>query len=185
MALKQIHWKKTTLNISYEIVNPQAKNDVVILHGWGSNKEIMKDAFASHLDAFRHIYIDLPGFGNSTANSIMNSHDYREIIAIFLEALSVKRDMIIGHSFGGKIATLLNPDFLVLMSTSGIVESKPLSVWAKIYLFKLFKLFGLAFLRDKFVASDAKNWIETCMRLLKMLLPKISDRIFAILLIVH
>lgn len=156
MALKTVQWQQHTLNISYEIVNPQAKYDMVVLHGWGSNKELMKNAFAKELDTFRHIYIDLPGFGNSSANCSMNSRDYADILSTFFEMVGIKKDMIIGHSFGGKVATLLEPEFLVLLSSAGILESKPLKVWMKIYAFKAFKFLGLVRLRSFFVASDAK-----------------------------
>ncbi len=145
------------IDISYEIVNPTAKRDVIFLHGWGSNKELMRDAFGNTLDTFRHIYIDLPGFGNSTSPCVMDSRGYREVIASFLEDISARRDIIVGHSFGGKIATLLSPDLLVLLSSAGIKEPKPLIVWLKIYTFKLLKMLGLSYLRKKFVAADAKN----------------------------
>ena len=157
MALKRVQWHQHTIDISYEIVNPDAKVDMIVLHGWGSSKTLMKEAFSHHLDTFRHIYIDLPGFGNSTASAVMDTHDYREIIATFLEEISASRDIIMGHSFGGKIATLLNPDRLVLLSSAGIVEPKPLTVWLKIYTFKFLKLLGLTQLRKLFVASDAKD----------------------------
>ena len=157
MAVKQIQWQKHTISISYEIINPQAKRDMIVLHGWGSHKELMRDAFAPYLDAFRHIYIDLPGFGNSTSPRVMDSIDYAEVMDIFLESISAKRDIIAGHSFGGKVATLLNPDRLVLLSSAGIKECKSLKVHAKIAIFKLFKFLGLAKLRHLFVAPDAKN----------------------------
>ena len=44
--------------------NKQARN-IVFLHGWGSNKEIMQRAFAPYFKDFTHYYIDLPGFGQS------------------------------------------------------------------------------------------------------------------------
>lgn len=158
MAVKHIQWQQYSIDISYEIINPDARYDMIVLHGWGSNKELMRNAFKDYLDTFRHIYIDLPGFGNSTTvPKTLSTHDYREIIAVFLEEISAKRDIIMGHSFGGKVATLLNPDLLVLLSSSGILEPKPFKVMAKIYLFKLLKFFGFARLRKYFVASDAKE----------------------------
>ncbi len=157
MAIKSIQWHQHTLSISYDIVNPSAKYDLVVLHGWGSNKELMKNAFGKELDTFRHIYIDLPGFGNSSSFSVMDSRDYAEILSLFFEQVGIKKDMIMGHSFGGKVATLLEPDFLVLLSSAGIIEPKSWKVLFKIYLFKLLKLLGFSFLREKFVASDAKK----------------------------
>lgn len=152
-----MQWHQHTINISYEIVNPKAKYDLVVLHGWGSNKELMRDAFSKEMDAFRHIYIDLPGFGNSSSATAMDSHDYAEIMSMFFEVVGIKKDIIVGHSFGGKVATLLEPELLVLLSSAGIKEPKPLKVWCKIYLFKSMKFLGLQGLRAKFIASDAKE----------------------------
>ena len=62
MATKNLIVDNKIFDISYEIVNPTAKKDIVFLHGWGSNKDIMKNVFSPYLKDFRHIYIDLPGF---------------------------------------------------------------------------------------------------------------------------
>ena len=43
MAVKSIQHMQHTFDISYEILNPSAKIDLIILHGWGSNKNIMKN----------------------------------------------------------------------------------------------------------------------------------------------
>ncbi len=157
MAQKSILYKTHTFDISYEILNPKAKVDIVFLHGWGSHKELMRDTFKKYLEGFRHIYIDLPGFGNSTAPIALNSYDYARIVELFLLELNGKKDIIVGHSFGGKVATLLQPEFLVLLSSAGIKRKKPLAIQAKIVTYKLLKLFGLTKLRDFFVADDAKK----------------------------
>jgi len=157
MALKSIDYKEHTFDISYEIVNPQAKVDFIILHGWGSNKNLMKQSFASYMKKFRHIYIDLPGFGNSTAFMVLTTKDVAEIIEIFLQEINVKKDIILGHSFGGKVGLLLDPKMLVLVASAGIYIEKPTSVKVKIALFKFLKVFGFAKFRSLFVADDAKE----------------------------
>jgi pimeloyl-ACP methyl ester carboxylesterase len=160
MAIKSIQFNQHTLDISYEILNPNAKIDIIILHGWGSNKNIMKQAFAPYMDVFRHIYIDLPGFGNSTCNMALTTKDYARIVELLMIHLNASKDIIIGHSFGGKVALLLEPSVLVLLSSAGIYVTKSLKVRAKIALFKFLKLFGLAKFREFFVASDAKQLSE-------------------------
>ena len=160
MAVKTIQFEHHTLNISYEIVNPEAKYDIVFLHGWGSNKELMSKAFSPYLDTFRQIYIDLPGFGNSTCNLALTTDDYATIMERFFAQISASREIIVGHSFGGKVALLMNPSLLVLLSSAGIYTRKPFSVLMKIALFKLFKTLGLAKLRRLFVAEDAKELSE-------------------------
>jgi non-heme chloroperoxidase len=158
VALKTLQYAQQTYSISYEIVNPAAQHTVVFLHGWGSNKELMKQAFGKTLGAFRHVYVDLPGFGNSTAPAPLTSEDYANIMERFLSQIGADgKEVIVGHSFGGKVATLLRPRLLVLLSSAGIVWPKPLKVRTKIALFKLFKSLGLSQLRSRFVAEDAKT----------------------------
>lgn len=117
----------------------------------------MKQAFGSYMDTFRHIYIDLPGFGGSINHAVLDTAEYARILELFLELIGAKKEIIIGHSFGGKVATLLNPNLLVLLSSAGIRLPKPFSVKMKIWLFKLLKPFGIAKLRTLFVAQDAKE----------------------------
>ncbi len=157
MARKSVFYKGHTFDISYEILNPKEKIDMIVLHGWGSNKELMKQAFGKYMQGFRHIYIDMPGFGNSTAPIALHSSDYANIIELLLREINGNRDIIVGHSFGGKVALLLEPQLLVLLSSAGIAMPKPLKVRLKIALYKVLKLFGLTKFRDFFVASDAKK----------------------------
>lgn len=168
MALKSIQYKQHTFNISYEIINPSATLTIIFLHGWGSNKTLMKDAFGKHLRAFRHVYVDLPGFGNSTCSHELTTEDYANIMELFLAQINANHDpIILGHSFGGKVALLLNPHILVLLGSAGIRRSKPLKVRLKIALFKSFKLVGLSRLRSRFVAEDAKTLSEPMYRTFK------------------
>ncbi len=66
MASKEILYKEHTFKLAYELVNPTQERVLLVLHGWGSNKEIMKQAFGSTLTDFKHIYLDMPGFGTSS-----------------------------------------------------------------------------------------------------------------------
>jgi len=156
MAVKSIQYNQYTFDISYEILNPNAKVDIIILHGWGSSKAIMKGAFAPYMDTFRHIYIDLPGFGNSTCPVALKSTDVARIVELLMIHLNAGKDIILGHSFGGKVALLLNPKVLVLVASAGIYREKPLAIQAKIALTKIFNFFGLRKFRSLFVAEDAK-----------------------------
>ncbi|MEW5832661.1 MAG: alpha/beta hydrolase [Campylobacterota bacterium] len=160
MALKSVQYKNHTFSISYEILNPSSHYDIIFLHGWGSHKNLMKHAFGSHLRQFRHVYIDMPGFGNSTCNMPLDTEDYANILESFISQINVTKTIIVGHSFGGKVATLLNPDLLVLVASAGIPVPKPFKVRAKIALFKLLKFTGLAKLRRFFVAPDAQGLSE-------------------------
>ncbi len=157
MALKSISYKEHIFDISYEIYNPAAKTDFIVLHGWGSNKNLMKQSFTPYMKDFRHIYIDLPGFGNSTTSMVLTTKDVAAILDLFLKEIGAKKEIVLGHSFGGKVGLLLNPQMLVLVASAGIYREKPTSVKLKITLFKFLKLFGLTKFRSLFVADDAKE----------------------------
>ncbi|MGP1534280.1 MAG: alpha/beta fold hydrolase [Campylobacter sp.] len=167
MAVKEVKYGGKIYRISYETVNPAHKDVALFLHGWGANKEIMKKAFGTYFKDFRHVYVDMPGFGASSMHGALATKDYAKIMKSFLEELGASPKIIFGHSFGGKVATLLNPEYLALLSSAGIVAKKPLWVRFKIALFKFLKLFGLGFLYKFFATKDVKGMSKTMYETLK------------------
>ena len=167
MAVKEVKYGGKIYRISYEIVNPANKDVALFLHGWGANKEIMKKAFGAYFKDFRHVYVDMPGFGASSMHGALATKDYAKIMKSFLDELGANPKIIFGHSFGGKVATLLNPEYLALLSSAGIVAKKPLWVRFKIALFKFLKLFGLGFLYKFFATKDVKGMSKTMYETLK------------------
>ncbi len=158
MAVREIECGGARWKFSYEIVNPSKKRTIVWLHGWGANKGLMKQAFGKTLGGYRHLYVDLPGFGGSSAPHPYDSAEAAETVACLLRELGAAEiAAVVGHSFGGKVATLLDPPLLVLLASAGIVRPKPLKIRMKIALFKTLRKLGLSKLRTLFVAADAKG----------------------------
>ena len=168
MAVKKVNYRNIEFRLSYDRLHAQRPSTILFLHGWGSNKELMRQAFGRLLTGYHHLYLDLPGFGKSDNPTVLGTDDYAEIVRTFLSELDIVPDIIVGHSFGGKVATLLKPPRLILLSSAGIVFPKPLAVRAKIALFKLLKPIGGTKLRRFFVSDDAKempsNMYETFKR---------------------
>ncbi|MFW3440937.1 alpha/beta fold hydrolase [Aliarcobacter butzleri] len=160
MAIKNIVIDNKIFDISYEIINPSATKDIIFLHGWGSNKDIMKSAFSRYLKDFRHIYIDLPGFGKSPNEYVLTTNDYVNITSEFLKLLHSSKEFIAGHSYGGKVATLLNPQNLVLLSSAGILEEKPFDVKLKIFFAKVLNFLGLKNITKRFRSKDVDKMSE-------------------------
>ena len=160
MALKSITYNNKQFDISYEILNPSSDKDIVFLHGWGSNKDIMNQAFSSYLCGFRHIYIDMPGFGKSSNEYVLTTKDYANIMQEFFNVLNANVIAIAGHSFGGKVATLLNPKNLILLSTAGILEEKSFDVKMKIKMSKTFNSLGLGKITKAFRSKDVDSMSE-------------------------
>jgi len=157
MASRTIRHDKGVFDLSYEQLNPSAEKCILWLHGWGSNKELMKQAFGKTLPGWRHLYLDMPGFGRSPNDRFLTTEEYAGIVRSFLKDLGIEPAVIAGHSFGGKVATLLNPPCLILLSSSGILVPKPLSVRARIAFFKLLKPLGLGKLRLLFASKDVQG----------------------------
>ena len=157
MASKEIVYKEHTFKLAYELLNPTVAPVLLVLHGWGSKKEIMKQAFGATLPQYKHLYVDMPGFGKSNNDMILSTQDYANILQLFLDAMGICPIIVMGHSFGGKVATLLQAPCLVLLSSSGVLVPKPLSVRVKIAIVKFLKPFGFTKIRQFFVASDAQG----------------------------
>lgn len=186
MALTQIYYQNSAFPISYELHNLNAQGPrgvLVFLHGWGSNKELMKLAFGQSFRDYVHLYIDLPGFGLSANEQILHTRDYAYIIESFLSyirahfsALDSQEFIMVGHSFGGKIATLLAQKSLILLSSAGIITPKPFKVRAKILLAKLCKRLniGAKFLRSQ----DAHNLNEAMYQTFKNVVDEDFSEVF-------
>jgi len=179
MAVKPIFYKEKRFKISYDMVNPSQKDIIIFLHGWGSNKELMKQSFCNAFCKYKHIYIDLPGFGKSDNEIVLTTLDYANIVKEFLSVINVKPDVVVGHSFGGKVATLLNPDSLILLSSAGIVMPKPFKIRAKIAFFKMLKPFGGKFLRKFFVSQDAARMPEHMYETFKNVVDEDFEKVFS------
>ncbi len=119
--------------------------DVILMHGWGQNIEMMAP-IALHLKANFTVYnLDLPGFGNSdTPQSVWGVQQYSEMLKIFIEINKIENPIIIAHSFGVRIALLYassNPVYkLILTGGAGILPKRTLKYYIKTYTYKLAKM---------------------------------------------
>jgi len=100
-------------------------NTIVLLHGWGQSHAFWKDVI-ERLSKEYHIYVvDLPGFGLSQEPSkTWSVVDYAAFIHDFVAAVHVASPIIVGHSFGGRIAVAYASKYavkkLVLYSNGGL-----------------------------------------------------------------
>lgn len=95
------------LNVNYITYGKKGALELVFLHGWGQNIEMMRP-LGDNLEEKYHItIIDLPGFGDSEEPKYTwKLFDYVELVHQLLTALKIKKPIMLGHSFGGKISLL-------------------------------------------------------------------------------
>lgn len=183
MAMANIEVNTLNYALNYELLNQNSSDFLLILHGWGANKELMKKAFADEFKDFCHLYVDLCGFGKSSICKALNSFEYAQILNEFLKQKQIKPQIIIAHSFGGKIAALLSQNFklksLILLSSAGIVWKKSLKVRAKIAIFKAFKWLKLAKIRSFFASKDVKGMNQTMYETFKNVVDEDFREIFS------
>lgn len=119
---------------------------LLILPGWGDNRKTFFNIINNLKDKYEIYIIDYPGFGKSTFKNIdMTIYDYAEIINTFMIKNKIINPIIISHSFGGRISSLLiskykvKVDKLILIDVAGLKEKLNIKKILKIKLYKLLK----------------------------------------------
>ncbi|MFC1722485.1 alpha/beta fold hydrolase [Patescibacteria group bacterium] len=118
---------------------------IIYLHGWGSNLKTWYSLVNKLPQNYSHILIDLPGFGESTfPTKIWGLFEYVNFLNALFKELDINNPYIVGHSFGGKIATKFaatnnNLRKLILIAPSG-VDSRSSYIKFKIAILKLLKI---------------------------------------------
>lgn len=126
------------VNINY--VQYGSGKDIILLHGWGQNIEMMKPIGDRLCKNFKITIIDLPGHGNSSEPTYpWDVGDYVEMLKELLDNLKIKNPILIGHSFGGKVSLLYASKYdvhkLVLFASPFKKEIQKLSLKVKILKF--------------------------------------------------
>ena len=139
MSFENIHG----LNIRVEVSGDSGR-DVILLHGWGQNIEMMSYIAAFLKQHFIVYNLDLPGFGQSEEmKTPYNIDDYVDFLEDFISYYSISEPILIGHSFGCRIALkyALNHPVrrMCLTGAAGIRDDRDLSYYLKTYSYKVGK----------------------------------------------
>ena len=90
------------LNINY--ICEGSGDDVVLLHGWGSNINLFAGIVNTLGPHYRVIAPDMPGFGESDEpKEAWCVDDYVDFVIKFLQKFGIKKAVFLGHSFGGRV----------------------------------------------------------------------------------
>lgn len=110
--------------------NPLHGCTVVFVHGWGSSHEVWKEVRRSCGAAT--LALDLPGFGKSDIPiESISVAGYADVLGDVIEKCELSDVVLVGHSFGGQIATALasrQPEWLsglMLVGTASLRDKKP------------------------------------------------------------
>ena len=144
--------------------------DVVLMHGWGQNIQMMDYVFNHLKNNFRVLSFDFLGFGESDdPKKSIDVQEYTEIFKKMLDILNIENPILIGHSFGCRVAIRYafkySVNKMILTGAAGIKPKRNMFYHIKTYSYKFIKktlnAFGMKKLSDdlsKFVgSSDYKN----------------------------
>lgn len=149
------------LNVYYEKSGTKGRK-VLLLHGWGQNTSMMA-YIGEHLKKKFIVYnIDFPGFGQSDEpKKPWGVNEYKELIRDFCIKKKIDNPIIIGHSFGCRVALKYAHDYdvykMVLTGAAGIRPKRGVDYYIKVYSYKLMKkILSLKFL-NKYKDKLEKN----------------------------
>lgn len=110
--------------------NPLQGRAVVFVHGWGSSHDVWRETRRSCGAAT--LTLDLPGFGRSdTPTESLSVAGYADVLEEVIEKCELTDVVLVGHSFGGQIATALaarQPEWLsglMLVGSASLRDRKP------------------------------------------------------------
>ncbi len=117
---------------------------VILMHGWGCDLSIFASTAALLSPHFKVYSVDFPGFGASDEpTTIWGIEEYTRAFEHFVAELGIDSPILIGHSFGGRVAILFasrNPTHkVVLVDAAGVKPRLSLSYDTKVYSYKSLK----------------------------------------------
>lgn len=123
--------------ISINYIQYGEGRDILLLHGWGQNIEMMKPLGDCFCSRFRVTILDFPGFGESDEPATpWTISDYSHMLEDFIQQTDLKKPIIMGHSFGGRVAIRYSSyhviDKLVLFGSPCIRVQENLSFSVKV-----------------------------------------------------
>lgn len=129
------------INISYDCVGEGVP--IILLHGWGANKNTFRSLAEYLSDRFKVYSIDLPGFGDTEIGLPLNLFEVTDIIHQFCNEMNIDNPILLGHSYGGRIGIIYASKYkvrkLILVSSAGIKEHLNFKKRMKIKIYKLLK----------------------------------------------
>ncbi len=119
---------------------------ILILPGWGNTRETFYHIINNFKEDYTIYIIDYPGLGNSPLPSKdLTIYDYTNIIRDFMKKFKIINPIIIAHSFGGRLTTLLSGYYketiekLILIDIATIKPKKTLFQKIKQKTYKILK----------------------------------------------
>ncbi|MDE6653869.1 MAG: alpha/beta hydrolase [Muribaculaceae bacterium] len=118
--------------------------DMVLMHGWGCQASTLASIEKVASETHKVYNIDFPGFGSSEEPpTVWGVDDYARMLREFIERTGIKNPVLLGHSFGGRVAIVYASQYpvdkLILVDAAGVKPQRSLKYYLKVYSFKTMK----------------------------------------------
>jgi len=134
-------------NLAVEYEDTGVGPVMLLLHGWKDSLRTFDALVPVLSETNRIVRLDLPGFGGSELPSeTWGVGEYALFVKHFCEKLSIQPDVLVGHSFGGRVVIkglgegILTSRKAVLIASAGLPKHKSLRNRAFLVVAKLGKL---------------------------------------------
>lgn len=102
------------------------KSNLVFLHGWGGCWQSWYPILEKVKNEFNLYAIDLPGFGQEPIQIPYHLDNYVDFVIDFITKNKIKNPILIGHSFGGAIASKIAINQPKLITKIILVDAAPI-----------------------------------------------------------
>ncbi len=117
----------------------QGSEQILILHGWGRSLNEWLPVAKKLSSKYTVTLLDLPGFGSSEdPTTPWDTYDYANLVLGFMKKLEIKSSIIVGHSFGGRIATILAANNSERVPSIVLIDAGGIHIQSFITKFKIF-----------------------------------------------
>jgi|APHig6443717497_1056834.scaffolds.fasta_scaffold01649_6 pimeloyl-ACP methyl ester carboxylesterase len=152
--------KITIKNLETNFIVKGNGENIVLLHGWGSNIGLF-EKMIEHLSKYCRVYaLDMPGFGGTDEpQNPWCLDDYVDFVIEFIKSQNIDNTVLLGHSFGGrviiKMSNIKSLPFkvskIILVDSAGILPKKTLKKKLKQRMYKLTRwALNLSFVKKAF-----------------------------------
>jgi len=172
------------VDLHYEVSG--TGDDLILLHGWGQNSEMMKP-LADYLQQWFRVWnFDLPGFAGKTTEPpfAWDIYDYTVMLSEFIAKNNIVNPTLIGHSFGGRMCIVYASKHadvkrVVLLDAAGVKPKRSLDYYTRVYSYKLAKHLlsvpGLQTYKKRFMKSAGSSDYQNASPVMKEVLRKVVN----------
>lgn len=148
------------ISMSYRVSG--SGEPVVLMHGWGCSGKTVEFIEKICADSGYKVFnVDFPGFGDSDEpDEVWGVEEYTKIIEGLSKEENIIKPVLIGHSFGGRVAVLFgsrnNTGKIILIDAAGIRPRRSIKYYFKVYRFKVWKKFMKLVMKG----SSYETWLD-------------------------